>query len=80
MLGYLSLEEMVWLYGHAEAYVIPSLFEGFGLPALEAMYFGVPVVCSNAGSLPEVVGDAGQFFDPKDHADMADCLSPRSDR
>lgn len=74
MLGYLSLEELIWLYGHAEAYVIPSLFEGFGLPALEAMYFGVPVACSNAGSLPEIVGDAGLFFNPKDPADIADCL------
>jgi glycosyltransferase involved in cell wall biosynthesis len=74
LLGYLSLDEMVWLYANASAYVIPSLFEGFGLPALEAMYFGVPVASSNAGSLPEVVNDAGLFFDPKDSADMAKCL------
>jgi glycosyltransferase involved in cell wall biosynthesis len=72
--GYLSLDEMVWLYNNAAAYVIPSLFEGFGLPALEAMYFGVPVASSNAGSLPEVVGDAGVLFDPKDTADMAESL------
>lgn len=69
--GYLSLDEMAQLYANAAVYVIPSLFEGFGLPALEAMYFGVPVACSNAGSLPEVVGDAGVLFDPKDTADMA---------
>jgi glycosyltransferase involved in cell wall biosynthesis len=71
---YLSLEEMAWLYAHASAYIIPSLFEGFGLPALEAMSFGVPVTCSHAGSLPEVVSDAGLFFDPKDSAEMANCL------
>ena len=69
--GYLSLDEMAQLYANAAVYVIPSLFEGFGLPALEAMYFGVPVACSNTGSLPEVVGDAGVLFDPKDTADMA---------
>jgi glycosyltransferase involved in cell wall biosynthesis len=72
--GYLTAEDIVRLYIRAAAYVIPSLFEGFGLPALEAMYFGVPVVCSNAGSLPEVVGDAGIFFDPKDHSKMSECL------
>ena len=56
-----------WLaayYRHAAAYVCPSLYEGFGLPCVEAMGFGCPVVCSDRGSLPEVVGQAGIYFDP----------------
>lgn len=52
------------LYKKAEALIYPSLYEGFGLPLLEAMSFGCPVVCSNTSSLPEVVGDAGELFYP----------------
>jgi glycosyltransferase involved in cell wall biosynthesis len=51
-------------YRGAAAFVYPSMYEGFGIPPLEAMSHGCPVVCSNAGSIPEVVGDAGLFFDP----------------
>lgn len=51
-------------YRHARAFIYPSLYEGFGIPPLEAMNFGCPVVCSNASSIPEVVGDAAQVFDP----------------
>lgn len=57
-------EELATLYGHANLFVFPSLFEGFGLPPLEAMACGAPVVCSGAASLPEVVGDAAELFDP----------------
>ena len=53
-------------YRKATAFVYPSLYEGFGLPPLEAMSFDCPVVCSGASSIPEVVGDAGAFFDPCD--------------
>lgn len=62
------------LYTHASAFVYPSLYEGFGLPPLEAMSCGCPVVCSNTSSIPEVVGDAGEFFDPYDSESMAHAL------
>jgi glycosyltransferase involved in cell wall biosynthesis len=63
-LGRVSREELVLLYRTAAALVFPSLYEGFGQPPLEAMACGCPVACSNAGSLPEVVGHAARLFDP----------------
>jgi glycosyltransferase involved in cell wall biosynthesis len=60
-----------WLYANTKAYVFPSLMEGFGLPGLEAMGYGAPVVSSNASCLPEVHGDAVVYFDPLDTDDMA---------
>ena len=54
------------LYQQASAFVYPSLYEGFGIPPLEAMAVGCPVICSNSSSLPEVVGDAAENFDPLD--------------
>lgn len=62
--GYITPEEKNTLYTHASAFVFPSLYEGFGMPPLEAMHFGCPVVCSNAASLPEIVGDAAELVDP----------------
>lgn len=62
------------LYRHATAFVYPSLYEGFGIPPLEAMSYGCPVVCSNGGSIPEVVGDAGEFFDPHDEGAIAQAI------
>jgi glycosyltransferase involved in cell wall biosynthesis len=52
------------LYRHASAFVYPSEYEGFGIPPLEAMSHDCPVICSNTSSIPEVVGDAGEYFDP----------------
>ncbi|RXH58439.1 glycosyltransferase family 4 protein [Granulicella sibirica] len=62
--GFVSHKELLSLVGHAEALLMPSLYEGFGLPPLEAMAAGVPVAVANAGSLPEVCGDAALYFDP----------------
>lgn len=72
---FVSDAELKWLYEHAEAYVFPSLSEGFGLPGLEAMVHGCPVVSSNATCLPEVYGDAAHYFDPNNIEDMASKIS-----
>jgi glycosyltransferase involved in cell wall biosynthesis len=63
-LGKLSDEELAGVYQAADVYFFPSLWEGFGLPVLEAMSAGTPVVCSDASSLPEVGGEAALYFDP----------------
>ena len=63
------------LYRGAEVFVYPSLYEGFGIPPLEAMGFDCPVVCSNTSSIPEVVGDAALFFDPNDLSSMEGALA-----
>jgi glycosyltransferase involved in cell wall biosynthesis len=62
--GYVSDEELVVLYKHCKSFIFPSLHEGFGLPSLEAMAYGVPVIAANATSLPEVVGNSELLFDP----------------
>ena len=72
--GYVSNERRAELYAGAAVLVLPSLDEGFGLPALEAMALGIPVVASNVGALPEVVGDAGILVDPADVAGLAGAL------
>jgi glycosyltransferase involved in cell wall biosynthesis len=64
--GYIADEDLAALYSGAMTFVYPSFYEGFGLPPLEAMQCGVPVITSNTSSLPEVVGDAGIMLDPKD--------------
>jgi glycosyltransferase involved in cell wall biosynthesis len=72
--AWVSGEEVEGLWALADAFVFPSLYEGFGLPVLEAMARGVPVACSNASSLPEVAGDAALLFDPRDERAIADAL------
>jgi glycosyltransferase involved in cell wall biosynthesis len=64
--GWISAEEAEGLYACATAFVFPSLYEGFGMPVLEAMARGVPVACSHRGSLNEVAGSAALVFDPED--------------
>jgi glycosyltransferase involved in cell wall biosynthesis len=73
-LGYLSVEQVAYLYRHADALVFPSLFEGFGIPLVEAMAAGCPVVAARATSIPEVTGDAAALFDPTSPADLAATL------
>ena len=68
-------QSMTRLYEHCAAYVFPSLSEGFGLPGLEAMMHGAPVISSNTTCLPEVNGDAALYFNPLDVADIATKIS-----
>jgi glycosyltransferase involved in cell wall biosynthesis len=73
--GYVSDDEMAWLYRNCFGFLYPSLFEGFGMPVLEALGFGAPVLCSNTSSLPEAAGDAAVFFDPLDAREMAAAMN-----
>lgn len=73
-LDYVSDEDLASLYQRAEALLFPSLYEGFGLPPIEAMRQGCPVICSNGGSLPEVVGDAGLVLPLEDPSQWADAI------
>jgi len=68
--GYVSDAQLEILYAEASAYIFPSLYEGFGLPPLEAMAKGCPVISSNRTSLPEILGPAALYFNPDDEADM----------
>lgn len=74
-LGFVPDEDLPVLYSSAQVFAFPSLYEGFGLPPLEAMACGTPIVVSNRSSLPEVVGDAGLQVDPIDVDAIADALS-----
>ncbi len=69
--GHVTEGELRWLYQNTAAYIFPSLSEGFGLPGLEAMAHGAPVISAKATSLPEIYGDAALYFDPRDVRDMA---------
>lgn len=71
LLGYVSDEELCWLYKNCFAFAYPSLYEGFGMPVLEAMGFGAAVITSNTTSLPEVGGEAVHYVDPLNVSDMA---------
>ncbi len=73
--GFVSDGQLRWLYEHCQAYVFPSLSEGFGLPGLEAMAHGAPVVSSNATCLPEIYGTAVHYFDPLSVPAMAAAIN-----
>jgi glycosyltransferase involved in cell wall biosynthesis len=75
VLGHVSDAELVTLYRGAACLVFPSLSEGFGFPLVEAMACGTPVVCADAGSLPEVAGDAALIVPPHDHAALATAVA-----
>jgi len=72
--GFVDDHHLSWLYSNAQAYVFPSLMEGFGLPGLEAMGYGTPVVSSSATCLPEVYGQAAHYFNPEDTSDIAEAV------
>ena len=74
-IGQVDEADMPGLYSGAELFVFPSIYEGFGLPPLEAMACGTPVLCSNRTSLPEVVGDAGRIVDPEDRVAFTRALA-----
>ena len=73
-IGFVPDKELSQFYRHAKLYVFPSLYEGFGLPPLEAMVHGVPIASSNSSCLPEVLGEAALYFDPKNHVQMAEVI------
>lgn len=74
ILGYVADEDLGWLYAGARALVWPTFYEGFGLPPLECMATGTPVITTNVASLPEVVGDAGLLVDPHDTTALAEAM------
>jgi hypothetical protein len=73
-LGYLPEDQLIAVWEGCSLLVFPSLYEGFGIPVVEAMQFGKPVICSNVTSLPEVAGDAALYFDPRKPAEIVQCL------
>src|SRR5258708_3805621 len=77
-LGYCRQDDLPVFYRNAYCLLYPSLFEGFGMPVLEAMSSGCPVVCSNTSSLPEIAGDAALQADPHDHEALADAVASLS--
>lgn len=73
-MDYVPADDLPLFYSYADIFIYPSLMEGFGIPPLEAMACGTPVISSNGGSLPEVVGDAAIFFDPLDAEKIAELI------
>lgn len=75
LLGYIPDEELPAIYKHASLFVYPSIYEGFGLPVLEAMAYGTPVITSNVSSLPEVAGDAALLINPHNYKEIRDGIA-----
>jgi glycosyltransferase involved in cell wall biosynthesis len=73
-LNYVEDESLKYIYNLAYVFLFPSFYEGFGLPPLEAMQSGIPVLCSNTSSLPEVIDDGGFLFAPEDYSSYVDCI------
>ncbi|MBT6325621.1 MAG: glycosyltransferase family 4 protein [Bdellovibrionales bacterium] len=73
--GFLNTENLENIYSNANLFIYPSLYEGFGIPVLDAMSRGLPVLCSNTSSLPEVGGDAACYFNPTDPSDITDKIA-----
>lgn len=73
-LGFLPQAQLEVVLSRCEFLIFPSLYEGFGIPVLEAMSMGKPVICSNTASLPEIAGDAALYFDPRKPGDILNCL------
>lgn len=74
MTGYMPSKDLPGLYAHADLFVFPSLYEGFGIPLLEAMAAKIPIAASETSSIPEVTGEAAFYFDPKNTDNMASTL------
>jgi len=74
LLGYMPAAAIQALYAHALCFVFPSIYEGFGLPPLEAMRQGCPVIASNTSSLPEVCGEAALYFNPREPDELRACI------
>lgn len=72
LIGYIPDEELPAIYKHASLFLYPSIYEGFGLPVLEAMAYGIPVITSNISSLPEIAGDAALLIDPYNYKEIRD--------
>ncbi|MGV3487368.1 MAG: glycosyltransferase family 4 protein [Tuberibacillus sp.] len=71
LLGYIPARDMPYIYANASFLIFPSLYEGFGIPLVEAMKSGCPIASSDRGSIPEIIGDAGLYFNPEDPKEMA---------
>ncbi|MGB3617063.1 MAG: glycosyltransferase family 1 protein, partial [Catalinimonas sp.] len=77
---YIATDDLPALYDQAEVFLFPSFSEGFGIPIIEAMAAGTPVVTSDMSAMPEVAGDAALLIDPRDPATIADALAELLDR